>query len=145
MKNKLNIPANQWISQNFQLTYFIDLFGVSVLLISKNSSPSSSDGKESAFNAGDWSLIPGLGRSPGEGNGNPLHYSFFFNSFIFKLKDNCFTEFCWFLPNMNKKYGTLHEFACHPCAGPSYSDLKFMVWNNYFYINCLRGMCSHSI
>ena len=32
-------------------------------------------GKESAFNAGDEVLIPGLGRSPGEGNGNPLLYS----------------------------------------------------------------------
>ena len=29
-------------------------------------------GKESAHNAGDAGLIPGLGRSPGEGNGNPL-------------------------------------------------------------------------
>ena len=32
-------------------------------------------GKESAFNTGDESLIPGSGRSPGEGNGNPLQYS----------------------------------------------------------------------
>ena len=32
-------------------------------------------GKESIHNAGDKSLIPGLGRSPGEGNGNPLRYS----------------------------------------------------------------------
>ena len=31
--------------------------------------------KESACNAGDTSLIPELGRSPGEGNGNPLQYS----------------------------------------------------------------------
>ena len=30
-----------------------------------------SDGKASAFNVGDPGLIPGLGRSPGEGNGNP--------------------------------------------------------------------------
>ena len=37
--------------------------------------PSGSDGKESVYNAGDPSLIPGLGRSPGEGNGNPLQYS----------------------------------------------------------------------
>jgi len=29
----------------------------------------------SAYNAGDLGLIPGLGRSPGEGNGNPLQYS----------------------------------------------------------------------
>ena len=32
------------------------------------------DGKESACNAGDLGSIPGLGRSPGEGNGNPLQY-----------------------------------------------------------------------
>ena len=31
--------------------------------------------KESACNAGDLGLTPGLGRSPGEGNGNPLQYS----------------------------------------------------------------------
>ena len=34
--------------------------------------PGGSDGNESACNAGDPGLIPGLGRSPGEGNGNPL-------------------------------------------------------------------------
>ena len=38
-------------------------------------SPGGSDGKESACKAGDAGLIPGLGRSPGEGNGNPLQYS----------------------------------------------------------------------
>ena len=37
--------------------------------------PRSSVGKESACNAGDPGSIPGLGRSPGEGNNNPLHYS----------------------------------------------------------------------
>ena len=37
--------------------------------------PDGSDGKESAYNAGDLGSIPGLGRSPGEGNGNPLQYS----------------------------------------------------------------------
>ena len=39
-----------------------------------------SDGKESDCNAGDPGLIPGLGRSPGEGNGNPLEYSCLENS-----------------------------------------------------------------
>ena len=38
--------------------------------------PGGSDGKESACNAGDLGSIPGLGRSPGEGNGYPLQYSF---------------------------------------------------------------------
>ena len=37
--------------------------------------PSGSEGKASACNAGDPASIPGLGRSPGEGNGNPLQYS----------------------------------------------------------------------
>ena len=37
--------------------------------------PGGSDGKESACNVGDLGSISGLGRSPGEGNGNPLHYS----------------------------------------------------------------------
>ena len=37
--------------------------------------PGGSDSKASACNAGDPSSIPGLGRSPGEGNGNPLQYS----------------------------------------------------------------------
>ena len=37
--------------------------------------PSSSDGKASACNAGDLGSIPGSGRSPGEGNGDPLQYS----------------------------------------------------------------------
>ena len=35
--------------------------------------------KESVCNAGDAGLIPGLGRSPGEGHGNPLQYSFLEN------------------------------------------------------------------
>ena len=37
--------------------------------------PGGSIGKESAYNAGNPGLVPGLGRSPGEGNGNPLQYS----------------------------------------------------------------------
>ena len=37
--------------------------------------PGGSDGKASACNAGDPGSIPGSGRSPGEGNGNPLQHS----------------------------------------------------------------------
>ena len=37
--------------------------------------PGGSDGKASVCNAGDLDSIPRLGRSPGEGNGNPLQYS----------------------------------------------------------------------
>ena len=42
--------------------------------------PGGSDGKASAWSAGDPGSIPGLGRSPGEGNGNPLQYSCLENS-----------------------------------------------------------------
>ena len=37
--------------------------------------PGGSDGKASACNGGDLGSVPGLGRSPGEGNGSPLQYS----------------------------------------------------------------------
>ena len=42
--------------------------------------PGGSAGKASACNAGDMGFIPGSGRSPEEGNGNPLHYSCLENS-----------------------------------------------------------------
>ena len=42
--------------------------------------PGGSDSKASAYNAGDLGSIPGSGRSPGEGNGNPLQYSCLENS-----------------------------------------------------------------
>ena len=41
----------------------------------KRGFPGGSNGKESSCNAGDLYLIPGLGRSPGEGNGNQLQYA----------------------------------------------------------------------
>ena len=37
--------------------------------------PGGPDGKASAYKVGDLGSIPGLGTSPGEGNGNPLQYS----------------------------------------------------------------------
>ena len=41
--------------------------------------PGGSDGRASAYNVGDPGLIPGSGRSSGEGNGNPLQYSWLEN------------------------------------------------------------------
>ena len=49
--------------------------------------PGGSDGKASACNAGDPGVIPALGRSPGEGNGNPLQDS------------------CWRIPRMEEPGG----------------------------------------
>ena len=48
--------------------------------------PDSSVDKESGCNAGDPSLIPGWGRSPGEGIGYPLQYSW--NSLVAQLVNN---------------------------------------------------------
>ena len=42
--------------------------------------PGGSDSKASACNVGDPGSIPGLGKSPGEGNGTPLQYSCLENS-----------------------------------------------------------------
>ena len=46
----------------------------------RNNFPGGSVVKNLPAHAGDMGLIPGLGRSPGEGNGNPLHYSCLENS-----------------------------------------------------------------
>ena len=48
-------------------------------ILSLRSFPGGSDGKAPACNAGDLGSIPGLGRSPGEGNGNPHQYSYLEN------------------------------------------------------------------
>ena len=48
--------------------------------MSIESFPGGSDSKEYACSVGDLSSIPGLGRFPGEGNGNPLQYSGLENS-----------------------------------------------------------------
>ena len=56
--------------------------------------PDSSVGKESACNAGDPGLIPGSGRSTGEGIGYPLHYSW--ASLVAQLVKN--------LPEMRETY-----------------------------------------
>ena len=45
------------------------------LYLERIDSPGDLDGKESACNAGDLGSIPGSGRSPRKGNGNPLQYS----------------------------------------------------------------------
>ena len=51
-------------------------------------------GKESACSAGDLGLIPGLGRSPGEGKGYPLQYSGLENSMdsLWDCKESDMTE-----------------------------------------------------
>ena len=55
------------------------IFGF-VLFLAGLGFPGSSDGKEYTCNAGDLSSVPGLGKSPGGGHGNPLQYSCLENS-----------------------------------------------------------------
>ena len=50
-----------------------------MILVRKRGFPGGSDYKDSTGNAGDRGLIPGLGRSPGEENGNLLQYSYLGN------------------------------------------------------------------
>ena len=57
-----------------------ETLGFIIRSLYKKGFPGDSDGKESACNAGDLSSVPGLGRSPGEGNGDPLQYSCLENS-----------------------------------------------------------------
>ena len=61
-------------------TYIRELKFIYILItFIYQSLPVSSVGKDSACNAGDLGLIPGSGRSPEEGNGNPLQYSYLEN------------------------------------------------------------------
>ena len=59
-------------SQNYAT--FIHIIACIVAYSSSLDFPGGSDGKASAYSAGDSGSIPGSGRSPGEGNGNPLQY-----------------------------------------------------------------------
>ena len=71
--------------------------------------PGGSDSKESAWNAGDPGWIPGLGRSPGEGNGYPLQYSCLENSMH---KGAWQAIFCWLYTNKNR-VETKILYSCH--------------------------------
>ena len=68
------VPASQWIWHHSLTsnTHSLDFFAYSYVSI-LYSSPSL--GKASAYNVGDPGSIPRSGRSPGEGDGNPLQYS----------------------------------------------------------------------
>ena len=64
-----------WQTQPAQTCYLIPGCEPCWMKPQQEGFPGGSDGKESACNAGDLGLIPGSGRSPGEGKGYPLHYS----------------------------------------------------------------------
>ena len=86
--------------------------------------PDSSVGKESACNAGDLGLIPGLGRSPGEGKGYPLQYSGLENSM----------ESLW----GHKSQTRLHNFHFHFHMENKIMD-KFLRFLGFVSNNSERG------
>ena len=67
------------------MLYFQYTFYGKCTIIQHPCSLGGSAGKESAYNAGDLSSIPGLGRSPGEGNSDPLQYSALENSMDYSM------------------------------------------------------------
>ena len=70
----LEIPDTAFNSQHsfYFFMMFFDLWDF----------PGGSEDKESSCNAGDWGLIPGSERSPGEGKGYPLQYPCLENSMV---------------------------------------------------------------
>ena len=60
-----------FVTSDHRFTWHTKLF---TSLLVKMDFPGGSDSKASVCNAGDPGLVPGLGRSLGEGNGNPLQY-----------------------------------------------------------------------
>ena len=71
--------ASSWVIAFFKknLSYIDTIW---LIIVDFKGFPGSSDGKASACKAGDLGSIPGLGRSPGDGNGNSLQYSCLENS-----------------------------------------------------------------
>ena len=76
--------------------------------------PGGSDCEESTCNAGDANLIPGWGRSPGEGNGNPLQYS---------CLENSIDRGAWWatVHGVTKRWTQLNDFH--------FSDLNLILFN----------------
>ena len=82
--------------------------------------PGGSDGNESACNGGVVGLIPGLGRSPREGNGNPLQYS---------CQENPMDRGAWWLQSMRsqKSWTQLRDF--------NFTSLHWTSWHGFCYLN----------
>ena len=78
------------------------ILGFMPLFVLERGFPHSSVGKESTCNAGDPGLIPGSGRSPGEGKDYPIQYSGLENSM------NCL------VPGVTKSRTQLSNFHFHP-------------------------------
>ena len=92
--------------------------------------PCSSAGKESGCNVGDLGLIPGLGRSPGEGKGYPLQYSDLENSM------DCIVH------AVPKNWTQLSDFHFTSLMIPYVGNAKLSSKNSHV-LNCLKQIRSY--
>ena len=93
--------------------------------------PGGSDGKASAYNARDPGLIPGSGRSPGEGNGAPLQYT---------CLENPMDEAWWAtVHGVAKSQIQLSNFASHHSVVSKSLNVKYVV----LHICCLVSFTFH--
>ena len=115
--------------------------------IGRRSFPCGSAGKESACNARDLGLIPGLGRSPGEGKGYPLQYSGLVNFIGLQTVGHNWATFTFHtvkgfcIVNKAKVYVFL-EFFCSFCDPTDVGNLisgfsafaksSLNIWNSRF-------------
>ena len=91
--------------------------------------PSGSGGKVSTCQAGDLGSIPGLGISPGEGNGNPLQFS---------CMDNSMDRGAWIaiIYGVSKSQTWLKQLSMH--AHPFFD---WVTWFFFFFtLNCMRHL-----
>ena len=97
--------------------------------------PGGSDGKVSAYNAEDLGSIPGSGRSPGEGNGNPLQYSCLENS-----KDGvaCYSPWGRKESDTTERLHSLHSLFFRPIKFETHVQLQHIIIKKTYtetYIN----------
>ena len=133
-KNKNNSRMISPILHQLFQTWLSD-----IIIWFKKGFPGGSEGKASAYNAGDLGSIPGSGRSPGEGTGTPLQYP------------------CWKIP-WTEKHGRLQSMGLqrvrHNWATslhfpvfifvlwPYWKGLNFSIWNiKSLWLKILRYEC----
>ena len=95
--------------------------------------PHSSDGKASAYNVEDRGSVPGLGRSPGEGNDNPLQYS---------ILENPMGGGAWWstVHGVTKSQTQLSNFTSvfHGCSSPFFFFSSFLLIVAFLVVQWLR-------
>ena len=85
-RKSISTSAQKLVSFSYRIEYCAissssgNMLLFSVYAVPSLDFPGGSDSKEPVYNAGDLGSIPGSGRSPGEGNGDPLQYSCLENS-----------------------------------------------------------------